>query len=173
MSGTACGGPNHPIVVAPLDFALPVASRRECAGGAGGRVAGSYLPRRVSRRGSGRRPEGQRTARHGGVDGRAGVARSSDVGRVFTTNAFAAAPVVLNRTECDLDHLVAVAMNSGNANACTGEPGLAVARAMQQACAEELGVPAEQVAVGSTGIIGVQLDAGFMAAGVARKRRRR
>ena len=52
-----------------------------------------------------------------------------------------------------------VVMNSGNANACTGEPGLAVARAMQKACAETLGVPAANVAVGSTGIIGVQLDA--------------
>ena len=85
---------------------------------------------------------------------------------VFTTNAFAAAPVVVDRAECDLDHLVAVAMNSANANACTGAPGLAVARAMQQACAEVLGAPATAVAVGSTGIIGVQLDAAFMAAGV-------
>ena len=85
---------------------------------------------------------------------------------VFTTNAFAAAPVVVDRTECDLDHLVAVAMNSANANACTGEPGLAVARAMQQACAEVLAAPTSAVAVGSTGIIGVQLDAAFMAHGV-------
>ena len=67
--------------------------------------------------------------------------------------------------ECDLGHLVAVVMNSGNANACTGEPGLAVARAMQKACADALGVPAAQVAVGSTGIIGVQLDSGVVTAG--------
>lgn len=85
---------------------------------------------------------------------------------VFTTNAFAAAPVVLNKAECDLDHLVAVAMNSANANACTGAPGLAVARAMQQACAEALDAPASQVAVCSTGIIGVQLDTQVVAAGV-------
>ncbi|MBN1628472.1 MAG: bifunctional glutamate N-acetyltransferase/amino-acid acetyltransferase ArgJ [Thermoleophilia bacterium] len=85
---------------------------------------------------------------------------------VFTTNAFAAAPVLLNRTECDLDHLVAVAMNSANANACTGEPGLVTARAMQQACAEALNASASQVAVCSTGIIGVQLDAEAVAAGV-------
>ena len=56
-------------------------------------------------------------------------------------------------------------MNSGNANACTGEPGLAVARAMQQACAGRIGRGRAQVAVGSTGIIGVQLDAAFMADG--------
>ena len=60
---------------------------------------------------------------------------------VFTTNAFAAAPIVLDKTECDLDHLVAVVINSANANACTGAPGLTVARAMQSACAETLGVP--------------------------------
>ncbi len=63
---------------------------------------------------------------------------------VFTTNAFAAAPVVVNRTETDLTHLLGVVMSSGNANACTGEPGLVVARAMQKACAEALGVPRGQ-----------------------------
>jgi glutamate N-acetyltransferase/amino-acid N-acetyltransferase len=93
---------------------------------------------------------------------RAGAASAA----VFTRNAFAAAPVVVNRTETRPGGVVAVAMNSGNANACTGEPGLGVARAMQRACAGELGVSLDQVAVGSTGIIGVQLDAAFMAAGV-------
>ena len=82
----------------------------------------------------------------------------------FTTNAFAAAPVVVNRRECDLAHLVAVTVNSGNANACTGANGLAVARAMQSSCAAVLGVPTDRVAVGSTGIIGVQLDVAFMSA---------
>ena len=67
---------------------------------------------------------------------------------VFTTNAFAAAPVVVNRNETDLAHLLGVVMSSGNANACTGEPGLAVARAMQTACAETLGVPAANVGCG-------------------------
>jgi glutamate N-acetyltransferase / amino-acid N-acetyltransferase len=57
-------------------------------------------------------------------------------------------------------------MNSANANACTGGPGLAVARAMQQACAEALGAPASQVAVCSTGIIGVQLDTEVVTAGL-------
>jgi glutamate N-acetyltransferase/amino-acid N-acetyltransferase len=87
---------------------------------------------------------------------------------VFTTNAFAAAPIVLNKTECDLDHLVAVVINSANANACTGAAGLTVARTMQTACAETLGVPPATVAVCSTGIIAVQLDAGFMAAGAGK-----
>jgi glutamate N-acetyltransferase / amino-acid N-acetyltransferase len=83
---------------------------------------------------------------------------------VFTTNAFAAAPVVVNRDESDLVHLVAIAVNSGNANACTGARGLDVARAMQSSCASALGVPRNRVAVGSTGIIGVQLDPAFMSA---------
>ena len=92
--------------------------------------------------------------------------RTTTSAGVFTTNAFAAAPVILDKTECDLGRLVAVAMNSANANACTGEAGLAVARAMQSACAQELGVPPSQVAVCSTGIIGVQLDTEVVAAGV-------
>lgn len=77
---------------------------------------------------------------------------------VFTTNAFAAAPVKVDQTECDLAHLVAVVVNSGNANACTGEEGMIVARAMQASTADALGVRPDQVAVGSTGIIGVRLD---------------
>lgn len=85
---------------------------------------------------------------------------------VFTTNAFAAAPVVVDREECDLERLVAVVMNSGNANACTGEQGLATARAMQQAAARAVGAPVQRVAVSSTGIIGVQLDAEVVVRGI-------
>ncbi len=62
--------------------------------------------------------------------------------------------------------LAAVVMKSGNANAGTGAAGLAVARGMQAACAEALGLPANRVAVGSTGIIGVQVDPDLVAAGV-------
>ncbi len=84
---------------------------------------------------------------------------------LFTTNAFAAAPVVLDRTECDLGGFVAVVVNSGNANACTGEPGLLAARTTQIAAAEALGVKKSAVAIASTGIIGVQLNAARVAAG--------
>ena len=84
---------------------------------------------------------------------------------VFTTNAFAAAPVIVSRTECDLAHLSAVIMNSGNANACTGPLGTATAQAMQTVCADALGEPSSRVAVCSTGIIGVQLDPSAVAAG--------
>lgn len=85
---------------------------------------------------------------------------------VFTTNAFAAAPVIVSRSECALDRLVAVAMNSGNANACTGERGLMAARATQEACAEALGVPVARVGVASTGVIGAPVDQDKAVAGV-------
>jgi len=51
----------------------------------------------------------------------------------------------------------AIVANSGNANACTGKPGLQDARAMAAAVARELRLPPEQVLVGSTGRIGVRL----------------
>jgi glutamate N-acetyltransferase / amino-acid N-acetyltransferase len=159
------GGPNHPIVVKPLQarfLALPEWARlEEPAGGSPGAtypagfVAGGVV---AGLKDSGRPDMGVLAMATEWRDKAASAA-------VFTTNAFAAAPVLVNRNETDLAHLVAVVMSSGNANACTGEPGLLVARAMQSACAETLGVPAGNVAVGSTGIIGVQLDPDFMAAG--------
>jgi glutamate N-acetyltransferase / amino-acid N-acetyltransferase len=85
---------------------------------------------------------------------------------VFTRNAFAAAPVQLCRREVDLGSLAAVVMNSGNANACTGRPGLEAARLMQQAAAVAAGLPRERVAVASTGIIGHQLDRGLVQTGI-------
>lgn len=87
---------------------------------------------------------------------------------VFTTNAFAAAPILVSKQETNAGRVLAVAINSGNANACTGANGLEVARAMQRACAESLGLDPRAVAVASTGIIGVQLDAGFMATAVTK-----
>lgn len=84
---------------------------------------------------------------------------------VFTRNSFAAAPIVVTRKGCTLSKLAAVVMNSGNANACTGAEGLAVARSMQSAAADALGLVAEHVGVASTGIIGVPLDEGAVVAG--------
>jgi glutamate N-acetyltransferase/amino-acid N-acetyltransferase len=84
---------------------------------------------------------------------------------LFTTNAFAAAPVVLDRTECDLGGFAAVVVNSGNANACTGDAGLVAARATQVAASEALGLKPAGVAIASTGIIGVQMDSARVASG--------
>ena len=52
-----------------------------------------------------------------------------------------------------------MAANSGCSNVGDGQRGIDTARAMQQAAAEELGVEADQVAVASTGVIGVELRA--------------
>lgn len=163
MSGS--GGPDHPVVVTPLlsrFIVFPSGTRLEepADGSPGATYPAGFLAGGVvaGLKESGRADMGALAV---APEWRAGAASAA----VFTTNAFAAAPIQLNRGETDLGHLLAVVVNSANANACTGEPGLQVARAMQQACAEALGMPAENVAVCSTGIIGVQLDPAFMAAG--------
>jgi glutamate N-acetyltransferase / amino-acid N-acetyltransferase len=78
---------------------------------------------------------------------------------VFTTNLAIAAPVVVSR-----EHLSrsggatrAIIVNSGCANACTGDEGLQVARDMAAATARLVHCPDEQVLVASTGVIGVSL----------------
>jgi len=73
---------------------------------------------------------------------------------VFTTNRFAAAPVRWSREHLPAHDVRGVAVNSGNANACTGPEGREHARRMAKAVAEKSGCSAEQVAVCSTGIIG-------------------
>ncbi len=78
---------------------------------------------------------------------------------MLTQNAFAAAPIVVDRSACDLGGLKAVVANSGNANACTGVEGLKVAKATQEAAATALDLPTHSVAVTSTGVIGVCPDA--------------
>ena len=80
---------------------------------------------------------------------------------VFTTNAVKAAPVVVSQRHLleSRGALQAMIVNSGNANACTGEPGMIAARAMAEATARTLAIPVEQVLVCSTGVIGVPLPA--------------
>ncbi|HVL97339.1 MAG TPA: bifunctional glutamate N-acetyltransferase/amino-acid acetyltransferase ArgJ [Solirubrobacteraceae bacterium] len=75
----------------------------------------------------------------------------------FTASGVQAAPVLVTRERCRLDALRAVAVNSGNANAATGGRGLDEAAKMQGAAAMAAGVPEDQVAIASTGVIGVQL----------------
>src|SRR5262249_16337649 len=76
---------------------------------------------------------------------------------MFTQNKVQAAPVLVSK-----DHLRAsggivraIVVNSGCANACTGDLGLADARSMAAQVATLLGCPVEQVLVASTGVIGV------------------
>ncbi|WP_205698552.1 bifunctional glutamate N-acetyltransferase/amino-acid acetyltransferase ArgJ [Conexibacter sp. SYSU D00693] len=75
----------------------------------------------------------------------------------FTRSGTAAPPVLVTKERARLDALRAVAVNSGNANAATGGRGLDDAARMQGAGAMVAGVKEDQVAVCSTGVIGVPL----------------
>ncbi|MDQ4128547.1 MAG: bifunctional glutamate N-acetyltransferase/amino-acid acetyltransferase ArgJ [Actinomycetota bacterium] len=87
---------------------------------------------------------------------------------VFTGNAFKGAPLRATREALEAAGGVrAVVVNSGNANAATGERGLRDAYEMQALAAQALGVSAYQVAVASTGVIGVHLPMDRIASGIA------
>ncbi|MCB0215963.1 MAG: bifunctional glutamate N-acetyltransferase/amino-acid acetyltransferase ArgJ [Chloroflexi bacterium] len=88
---------------------------------------------------------------------------------LFTRNRVAAAPVILGRETLPegAGRLRAVLINAGNANACTGERGLADARAMRAGAAALADCPPEEVLVLSTGVIGVPLDMAKVEAGLA------
>jgi glutamate N-acetyltransferase/amino-acid N-acetyltransferase len=76
---------------------------------------------------------------------------------LLTRNASAAAPIVLCRDGLDQGGIRGVVVNSGNANASTGEQGYRDAEAMQARAADALGVSPREVAVAETGTIGVPL----------------
>lgn len=77
---------------------------------------------------------------------------------VFTQNRFCAAPVQVSREHLADGKARAIVLNSGNANASTGEPGLKVARRTAGIVANELGCDEDEVLVASTGVIGVPLS---------------
>ncbi len=85
---------------------------------------------------------------------------------VFTQNRVVGAPVLVGRERVPAQNARGVIVNSGNANACTGEQGLADARQMTESAAESLGCAAESMLVCSTGIIGVNLPMGNITAGI-------
>jgi len=86
---------------------------------------------------------------------------------VFTTNLFQAAPVLVTRDSLSREaRLQAVIVNSGNANACTGQKGVEDAYAMRGRMAEALGIPAHYVAVASTGVIGELLPMDKVLSGI-------
>ncbi len=78
---------------------------------------------------------------------------------LFTTNLAQAAPVLVSRRHLERSggRARAVVVNSGCANACTGDQGTADAETMARDAAAALGCPAEDVLVASTGVIGVNL----------------
>ncbi len=77
----------------------------------------------------------------------------------FTTNVVKAAPVQLSQRHLEESggEIRAIIVNSGNANACTGEEGMIVAEKMADLAGRVLSLPSNQVLVCSTGVIGVPL----------------
>ena len=85
---------------------------------------------------------------------------------MFTSNRLLAAPVVVSREHLELAEPQAVVVNSGVANAATGERGLLDARATAAEAGRLLGLDAEEVLVLSTGVIGAPLPLANVVAGV-------
>lgn len=86
---------------------------------------------------------------------------------VYTLNTFSAAPIKITKESIAKEHkLQAVICNSGNANACTGEQGLADAHKMKTETAKQLSIPNEYVAVASTGVIGELMPMDKILAGI-------
>src|SRR5262245_42155267 len=79
------------------------------------------------------------------------------VAGMFTTNQVCAAPVKVCATRVKKGVAQAIVVNSGNANACTGNQGMKDALEMTAIVAREFRLPEEHVLVGSTGRIGVVL----------------
>jgi len=78
---------------------------------------------------------------------------------VFTTNVVKAAPVLWDRKVVEeSDYARGVIINSGIANACTGEEGMKICRATAKTLADKAGDSAENILVASTGVIGMQID---------------
>jgi len=90
---------------------------------------------------------------------------------VYTQNLVHAAPVALDRQRTPSDRIRVVVMNSGNANACTGEQGMKDALEMTEKAALACGAKPEEALVLSTGVIGAflpmdKIEQGIMAAAV-------
>jgi glutamate N-acetyltransferase/amino-acid N-acetyltransferase len=85
---------------------------------------------------------------------------------VLTSNRVKAAPVVWTEQVLTTGRVSAVVLNSGGANACTGPEGFQDTHATAEHVATELGVGAIDVAVASTGLIGVRLPMDKLTAGV-------
>jgi glutamate N-acetyltransferase/amino-acid N-acetyltransferase len=94
---------------------------------------------------------------------------------VFTQNLMGAPPVVVSRAHLrtSAGRAAAVVLNAGNANAATGEPGVADATTMCALTAAELGCDLHHVLVCSTGLIGIPLPMGVIEPGIPELVRRR
>ncbi len=85
----------------------------------------------------------------------------------FTTNKVSAAPVKWDKNVVyNSEYAQAVVINSGVANACTGEEGYQACDTEAAAVAEKMGIPKEAVLVASTGVIGKQLPMDIIVKGI-------
>ena len=87
---------------------------------------------------------------------------------VFTTNAVKSASVVLTQERVSRGKVRALVVNSGIANTCVGEQGYQDALEATSSAAKRLDLKAEEVLIGSTGIIGVELPMALIRSGVDR-----
>ena len=85
----------------------------------------------------------------------------------FTSNRVKAAPVKVTAAHLRAVELRAIVANSGNANACTGVRGISDARTMADVVAKDLGLKRREVAVCSTGVIGLPLPMARLEPGLA------
>lgn len=92
--------------------------------------------------------------------------QSGPIAGVFTKNQVVAAPVIVDRLHLRKGIGRAILVNSGNANACTGAKGLAAAKKTASLLAKQLGVPTEQIFIGSTGVIGRVLPVARIVKGI-------
>ena len=89
------------------------------------------------------------------------------VAGVFTKNKVVAAPLVVDRMQMEKSPRArAIVVNSGNANACTGERGMKDAWCMVSTAAQVLGVSKDEVLVSSTGVIGQPLPMDTILSGI-------
>lgn len=84
----------------------------------------------------------------------------------YTKNLVKGAPLVITKEHLADGKLQAIVINSGVANVCTGEKGLADAKEMAALAAKELGISEKNVAVASTGVIGKYLPMEKIRAGM-------
>jgi len=85
---------------------------------------------------------------------------------LFTTNKIYAAPVKLSRKVAQKGRIRAFVVNSGNANACTGEQGYRDAEEMARIAAKCLKISEDEILIASTGIIGRSLPMDKVATGI-------
>ena len=93
--------------------------------------------------------------------------KPATAGGTFTLNKVKAAPLIISKNIISTEQKIRVILvNSGNANACTGEKGYNNAKDAQAFCAEHLKVKNEEVLISSTGVIGVQLNVEKIKSGI-------